>query len=168
MLKKLFVYFAILLGSASFFLIFVLIFLNATEISCSRQSDQTFTCHTQTLLLGKFPIFSRDVTRVVDVDIFDDGCSDGCSYRAEFITQDGGHVAVNEVYTDRNPVSKRVNELKSLMASGEPDFEYKIEPIWWVLYLVGGLFLLEVVILTLTTGIGILRQFLANRDKLPE
>lgn len=166
MLKKLLTYFAILTSSACFFLIFVLIFLNATEISCNRQADRTFTCHTQTLLLGKFPIFGRDVTQIVDVDIFDDGCSDGCAYRPEFLISDGRRVAVNEVYTDYNPVSKRVNDLKSRMNSGESSFEYRIEPPWWVLLLLGGLFLMEVVILTLTMGVRAVRDYMANRDKL--
>ena len=167
MLKRLFLYFALLFGSLLFFLLFVLIFLNSTEIACSRQADASFTCHTQTLVLDRFPMFQREITQIVDVDLFDDGCSDGCSYRAEFITSDGGHVAVNEVYTDYKPVSKRVNDLKSRMSSGEASFEYKIEPLWWVLYLLGGLFLMEVVILTATMGIGAVRDYMANRDKLP-
>jgi hypothetical protein len=104
----------------------------------------------------------------VDVDIFDDGCSDGCSYRAEFITSNGKQIPVNEVYTDYNPVSKRVNDLKSQMNSGESSFEYKIEPLWWLVYLLGGLFLMEVVILTLTIGAGAVREYFANRDKLPQ
>lgn len=168
MWKKLITYFAILASSGCFFLVFVVIFLNATEISCTRQADQTFTCTTQTLLLGKVPTLHREITQVVDVDIFDDGCSDGCSYRAEFITSDGGHVAINEVYTDRNPVSKRVNDLKSRINSGQPSFEYRIEPIWWVLFLLGGLFLMEAAILTGTMGAGAVRDYLANRDRLPQ
>ena len=168
MLKRLFLYFALLAGSLFFFLIFVLIFLNSTEIACSRQADGSFTCHTRTLVLDRFPMFERDITQIVDVDLFDDGCSDGCSYRAEFITADGGHVAVNEVYTDYNPVSKRVNDLKSRMNSGDSSFEYKIEPLWWVLYLLGGLFLMEVVILTATMGAGVVRDYVANRDTLPQ
>jgi hypothetical protein len=164
-MKKLFLYFAILFGSACFFLFFGLLFLNGTEIACTRQADGTFTCHLQTLLLGRFPIFGREVTDIEDVDIFDDGCFEGCSYRAEFITSDGGRVAVNEVYTDHNPVLKRVTDLKSLMQSGQSSFEYVIEPLWWVLFLLGGLFLLEAVILTLTMGAGAVRGYLANRDK---
>lgn|GEM_PF-1576733 len=167
MLKKLFLYFAILIGSLFFFLIFVLVFLNGTEIACNRQADRTFTCHTKTLLLNKYPIFERDVTQIVDVDIFDDGCSDGCSYRAEFITADGGQVPVNEVYTDYNLVSKRVDELKGRLNSGDSSFEYKIEPLWWVLYLLAGLFLMEAVILTLTMGVSAVREYMATRDQLP-
>jgi hypothetical protein len=151
-----------------FFLIFVLVFLNGTEVACRKQADGTFTCNTKTLLLNKFPMFEREIIRVVDVDIFDDGCSDGCAYRAEFITLDGGQVPVHEVYTDHKPVSDRVNELKNLMNSGDSSFEYKIEPLWWVLFLLGGLFLMEAVILTLTMGVGTVREYMANRDKLPD
>src|SRR5215216_343432 len=168
MLKSFFLYFAIMIGSLFFFLIFVLVFLTSTEIACARQADETFTCNTQTLMLGKFPMFEREITQIIDVDIFDDGCSDGCSYRAEFITSDGGQVPVNEVYTNYNPVSHRVNELKRRMNSGESSFEYKIEPLWWVLYLVGGLFLMEAVILTLTMGAGAMREYIAGRDQLPQ
>ena len=166
MWKKLIIFFAILASSACFFLIFVLIFLNSTEIGCNRQADGSFTCTTRTLLLGKFPLFGREITQIVDVDIFDDGCSDGCGYRAEFITSDGRQVPVNEVYTDYNPVSSRVNDLKRRMNSGESSFEYTIEPLWWVLYLLGGLFLMEAIILTLTMGAGAVREYLANRDTL--
>jgi hypothetical protein len=166
MWKKLFIYFAVLASSAFFFLIFVLIFLNSTEIGCNMRADRSFTCTTKTLLFGKFPMFGREIDQIVDVDIFDDGCSDGCGYRAEFITSDGKQVPVNEVYTDYNLVVKRVNDLKSRMNSGESSFEYRIEPLWWVLYLLCGLFLMEAVILTLTMGRGAVREYLANRDRL--
>ena len=115
MLAKLLTYLAILFGSACFFLLFAFIFLNATVIACERQADETFTCNLQTLVLGRFPAFGREVTDIVDVGIFDDGCFEGCSYRAEFITSNGGRVAVTEVYTDHNPVTQRVNDLKSLL-----------------------------------------------------
>jgi hypothetical protein len=166
MWKKLIIYFAILASSACFFLIFVLIFLNSTEIKCSGQADGTFTCNTNTLLFGHYPMFGREINRIVDVDIFDDGCSDGCGYRAEFITSDGKQVPVNDVYTDYNPVARRVDDLKRRMSSEEPSFEYKIEPLWWVPYLAGGLFVMEAIILTLTIGAGAVREYLANRDSL--
>lgn len=67
-LKKLITCLAILGSSVCFFLILALIFLNATQISCTRQRNRTFTCHTQTSLPGQFPLFSRDVTHIVDVD----------------------------------------------------------------------------------------------------
>jgi len=75
-------------------------------------------------------------------------------------------VPVNEVYTDYNPVATRVNDLKRRMNSGESSFEYNIKPLWWVLFLLGGLFLMEAIILTLTVGRSAVREYLANRDTL--
>ena len=166
MLARFLTFLAILFGSACFFLLFALIFLNATVIACTRQADDTYTCNLQTLVLGRFPAFGREVADIVDVDIFDDGCFEGCSYRAEIITSAGGRVAVTEVYTDYNPVQKRVTELKSLLNGGQSSFEYNIEPLWWVAYLLGGLFLIEALVLTVTMGAGALRGYLANRDRL--
>jgi hypothetical protein len=164
MWKKLIIYFATLGSSACFFVIFVLIFMNSTEIGCSKQLNGMFTCTTRTLLFGKLTTSGRETTQIVDVNIFDDGCSDGCSYRAEFITSDERRIPVNEVYTDYNPVAKRVEDLKRQMNSGEASFEYIIEPSWWVLYLLGGLFLMEAVIVTLTIGVGAVREYLMKRD----
>ncbi len=166
MWKKLILYFAILASSVCFFVVFVFIFINSTEIGCSKQLDGTFICTTRTLLLGKFSTSEREINQVMDVNLFDDGCSDGCSYRAEFITSDGSRVPINTVYTDHNPVAKRVDDLKRQMNSGEASFEYKIKPSWWVLYLLAGLFLMEAVILTLSMGSGAVREYLANRDTL--
>lgn len=167
MLKKLFIYFAALAGSVLFFLIFVLVFVNSTEITCVQQPDQTYTCQRQTYLLGEFPTFNKEITHIVDATLVDDGCSDGCSYRTEFITSDGRQVPLNEVYTDRNPVSIQTNDLKSLLHSGQDRFDYEVPPLWWVLYLLIGLFLMDIVILTLTLGLGAVKDYFAQRDQLP-
>lgn len=166
-MKKLLVYFAALAGSGIFMLLFVTIFLNSTDLACALQADQTYSCRIQTLLLGRFPTFHKEVTRVVDIIVVDDGCSDGCAYRAELVTADGGRAALNEVYTDYNPVSLQAMEIGSLLHSGQTSFEYSIEPQWWVGYLLGGLFIMDVFILTFTFGLGAVRDFLANRDQLP-
>ena len=63
MLKKLFIYFAALAGCVLFFLIFVLVFVNSTEITCVQQPDQTYTCQRQTYLLGKFPTFHKRLAK---------------------------------------------------------------------------------------------------------
>lgn len=167
MLKKLFIYFAALAGSVLFFLIFVLVFVNSTEITCVQQPDQTYTCQRQTYLLGEFPTFNKEITHIVDATLVDDGCSDGCSYRTEFITSDGRQVPLNEVYTDRNPVSIQTNDLKSLLHSGQDRFDYEVPPLWWVLYLLIGLFLMDIIILTLTLGLGAVKDYFAQRDQLP-
>jgi hypothetical protein len=166
-MKKLFVYIAALAGSTIFMLLFVVIFVNSTDLACALQADQTYTCRVQTLLLGRFPTFQKEVTRVVDVIIVDDGCSDGCAYRAEFVTSDGGQTALNEVYTDYNPVSRQIVEIKRLLHGRQASFEYSIEPQWWVVYLLGGLFIMDILILTFTFGLGAVREFLAQRDQLP-
>lgn len=167
MLKKLLIYLAALAGSVLFFLLFTLIFMNGIQIRCSRQADQTYDCQHQTLLLGRFPTFSKEIDHVVDVTIVDDGCSDGCSYRTEFVTSDGRQVPLNEVYTDRNPVSIQTNDLKSLLHSGQDNFDYEVPPLWWVLYLLIGLFLMDIIILTLTLGLGAVKDYFAQRDQLP-
>jgi hypothetical protein len=164
--KKLLIYLAAMFGSVVFLLVFVLVFVNSTDIACQRQADQTYTCQRQTLLLGRFPTFKRETTQIVDVDIFDDGCSDGCGYRAEFILSSGDQVAVNEVYTDYSPVSIQTMEMKRLLHSGQSSFEYNIKPAWWVLYLLGGLFVMDILILTLTLGLGALREIFVYRTEL--
>lgn len=165
-MKKLLVYIAALAGSTIFMLLFVVIFVNSTDLACALQADQTYTCRVQTLLLGRFPTFQKEVTRVVDVIIVDDGCSDGCAYRAEFVTSDGGQTALNEVYTDYDPVSRQVMEIKRLLHGRQASFEYSIEPQWWVVYLLGGIFLLDAVVLTLTLGGNALKDYLAHRGEL--
>ena len=167
MLKKLFIYFAALAGSVLFFLIFVLVFVNSTEITCVQQPDQTYTCQRQTYLLVKLPSFHKEIAHIVDATVVDDGCSEGCAYRTEFITSDGSQVALNEVYTDYSPVSIQTNEIKSLLHGGRASFEYNIQPPWWVLFLIVGLFLMDIVILTLTLGLGAVKDYFAQRDQLP-
>lgn len=165
MFKKLLLYLAILSGSVLFFLLFVVVFLNGTDVTCSRQADETYTCGIQTLFLGKFPTFHRDVSQIVGAQTVDDGCSDGCAYRTEFILKNGSSTPLSEVYTDRGPVNEQTSKISNLISSGQPTFEYAKDPPWWVAFLIGGLFLMEFFILTGTMGIGAIKDFFANRDK---
>ena len=79
----------------------------------------------------------------MDITLVDDGCSDGCSYRAEFITSNGKQVPLSEVYTDHNPVSQQVNDIGSQIDQGMEHITYKVNPPWWVLYLILGLTLMS-------------------------
>ena len=167
MLKKLLIYLVALAGSVLFFLLFTLIFMNGIQIHCDRQADQTYDCQHQTLLLGRFPTFSKQIDHVVNVRTASDGCSDGCSYRTEFVTSDGRQVPLNEVYTDRNPVSIQTDALNNLLRSGQDSFDYEVPPLWWVLYLLIGLFLMDIIILTLTLGLGAVKDYFAQRDQIP-
>ena len=168
MLKKLFLYIAIIAGSVLFFSIFVLVFMNGTAVTCTRMENKTYTCYAQTMLLGEFPTFIRHIEQITGVDTFSDGCSDGCSYRTEFILTNGTTVPLTEVYSDEGPVLKQTNELNSLLKSGRSSFEYYREPTWWVAYLLGGLFIMEFFIVTISMGADMIRHALRTRDALPD
>jgi len=126
------------LCSLCFGLLFVGIFVNATELDCSRQADGTYACHKRTLFLGQWQISEREFDGVVDIIVAED-CDEGCSYRAEFVTESGGYVPLNTVYTNRGPVSRQVEEIGSQLDRGARTVTYKVNPPWWVLILVGGL-----------------------------
>lgn len=162
-MNKLLLYFLILSSSLVFFLIFAVVFLNGTAVQCTQQADETYTCSIQTLLLGAIPTFSSEVTRVVDAETFEDGCFEGCAYRTEFILADESTVPLTETYTDQNPVNIQTAELKKLLTSGQASFEYKKEPMWWVAYLIGGLFIMDLLITTFVLGIPALREYEASR-----
>ncbi len=141
MLRKLLIFAAVVAAELCFGLIFVLIFVNSTEIACALERDETYTCRLQTMLLGRVRTFDRLVERVVDVVVEED-CSDGCSYRPEFVTADGRQVPISEVWTDRGPVQRQVAELSQQMQRRANPVLYTAEPPWWVLWLVGGLTLM--------------------------
>lgn len=133
---------AVFFGSLCFGLLFIVIFINATELDCTRQSDNSYACRITKLFFGKYQISQRVVDNITNITMEDDGCSDGCSYRAEFITSDGNQQPLNSVYTDRAPVAQQVNTIKSQMASRSEKIVYRADPPWWVLFLVGGLTLM--------------------------
>ena len=134
---------SIFLGSLCFGLIFILIFINSTELNCLKQSDGSYTCEKQTLFFDRIQISKRNIENIVDITLVDDGCSDGCSYRAEFITSNVKQVPLSEVYTDHNPVSQQVNDIGSQIDKGMEHITYKVNPPWWVLYLILGLTLMS-------------------------
>jgi len=138
MLRKLITFAGVVAAELCFGLIFILIFVNSTEVVCALERDETYTCRIQTLLLGRVRTFDRLVERVVDVVVEED-CSDGCSYRAEFVIADGRQVPVSEVWTDRGPVERQAAELRQQMERRVNPVLYTAEPAWWVLWLVGGL-----------------------------
>src|SRR5689334_16014157 len=92
MLKKFLLWLAMCVGSIGFGLLFVVIFVNSTEVDCRLQSDESYTCQIRTLLLGKVQTLNRRVENVVDIKMVRDSCHDGCSYRAEFVTAEGKQV----------------------------------------------------------------------------
>lgn len=163
-MKKLTLYFGILASSLCFFCVFLLFAVNGTQATCTSQSDGTYTCKVQTLFLNSFPLPGREIDGITGAETESDGCFEGCAYRTEFITEHGS-VPLSETYTDEFVVKPQTTELNTLIQSGQPSFEFKRAPLWWLLYLVGGLGLMEFVILTFTMGIPGLWQYLADRKK---
>jgi hypothetical protein len=142
MLKKFLLWLSTCVISIAFGLLFVVIFVNSTEVNCRLQSDESYTCQIRTLLLGKVQLRDRHVEHVVDIKMERDSCDDGCSYRAEFVTAEGKQVPLSEVYTDQAPVLEQVNTLGSQMNRQEDRIVYKSDPPWWTLILIGGLTLM--------------------------
>ena len=161
-MKKLPLNFGILASRGGIFLVFA---VNGTQATCTKQPDQTYTCKVQALFLNSVPLPGREIEGITGAETASDGCFEGCAYRTEFIT-DRGSVPLAEAYTDEFVVDPQTAELNALIRSGQPSFEFERAPLWWLLYLVGGLGLMEFVLVSLTVGIPGLREYLANRQKL--
>jgi len=125
--------------------IFIVIFINSTDAECDLQPDRNYTCRISKQFFSRYPISERVVEGIRDITIEDDGCSDGCAYRVEFILTNGRQEPFNNVYTDRGPVSRQAEFFSSRINSSEENINYHIDPPWWVLYLVGGLSLLFII-----------------------
>jgi hypothetical protein len=143
MKKNIIPFLAIFLGSICVCLLFTVAFVNAKEVGCDRQSNQTYTCQVRTLFFGRIPtlVFDRRIENVVDITIAETD-SDGVAYRAEFVTSNGKQVPLNDTFTDYSPVSQQVNTIGSQFSRHQDHVSYRVEPTWWVLYLVGGLCLM--------------------------
>ena len=133
-------------GSICFGLLFIVIFVNATQVNCIKQPTGTYTCQLRTLFLGKYPIFNRIVQNVTGINMAENDDEHGVSYRAEFATTDRGSVPLSEVWTDYGPVSQQVTAISSQMDSGADQVQYMANPPWWVLFLIVGLVIMMVLL----------------------
>jgi hypothetical protein len=133
-------------GSICFGLLFIVVFVNATQVNCIKQPAGTYTCQLRTLFLGRFPIFNRIVQNVTGINMAEDDGEHGPSYRAEFATTDGGSVPLDTTWTDYDPVSKQVTAISSQMASDADQVQYTANPPWWVLFLMVGLMIMMVLL----------------------
>jgi hypothetical protein len=132
--------------SLCFGLLFIALFMNARDINCTRQANQTYTCQFKTLFFGRYLIRERRVENITDIVMQRDSCDDGCSYRAEFISSDGKREPLSSIFTDQNTVTQQVNTIGSQMDAGLEQITYRSDPPWWVLYLVGGLTLMAMLL----------------------
>ena|SRR5690349_1909990 len=146
MKNKILPFLGIFFGSLCFGLLFIAIFMNTTDVTCDRQGDQTYTCHFRTLFFDKIPISEREIEGVVDIVKERDSCSDGCGYRAEFVTADGDQEPLSSVWTDEGPVLEQVNSIGSQIDARAQQINYHTDLSWWVLYLVGGLTLMAMLL----------------------
>ncbi|MGA7604528.1 MAG: hypothetical protein WCA79_01275 [Anaerolineales bacterium] len=126
-------------GSICFGLLFIIVFVNATQVNCIRQPAGTYTCQLRTLFLGRFPTLNRVIQNVTGINMAENDDQNGVSYRAEFATTDGGSVPLDSTWTDYDPVSQQVSAIGSQIASGADQVQYTANPPWWVLFLIGGL-----------------------------
>ena len=136
----------IFFGTFCFAMIFVVAFMNSRELDCVRQPDESYTCRVVTKFFDRFQTSDRTFDHVVDIVTMTDDCDEGCSYRAEFVTSDGGYYPLSTVWTDEGVVLKQVNEIKSQISRQSQLIHYKVNPPWWVLYLIGGLSVMSLVI----------------------
>jgi hypothetical protein len=138
------------LGACAFGCLFIFIFVNATEVTCVRQPDASYTCQIRRLLFGQVQVSTNEVAGVVDIVMVSDSCDEGCAYRAEFVTSDGRQSPLSIVYTNSSVVQPQVSGIKTQIASQAATFDYRAEPPVWVLLLIVGLTVLIVGLSSLT------------------
>ncbi|MGA7194132.1 MAG: hypothetical protein WBW94_10910 [Anaerolineales bacterium] len=146
MKNRLLPFLATFFGSICFGLLFIVIFVNATQVNCIKQSTGTYTCQLRTLFLGKYLISQRNIQNVTGINMAENDDENGASYRAEFATSNGGSVPLDSTWTDYDPVAQQVNTISSQISSGTDQILYTANPPWWVLFLIGGLVIMMMVL----------------------
>jgi hypothetical protein len=124
------------------FAVFMFIFANSVQMLCRLEQNQTFTCIIEKRLLSYLPTSRRTVTGVTSAKTVESCDSDGCSYRVELQTANGGSEPFDDVYTDRflvNPLTERINEkiATTIRQGDERTFSENVEMQWWVVILLG-------------------------------
>jgi hypothetical protein len=143
MKNKYIIFSATFFGPILFFLLYLIFFVNTKDVRCDLQADRTYTCDIRNDFLDRYPLnyFTRHIEHVVSITMTET-VDEGVSYRAEFVTSDGKQVPLMETYTDYGPVSKQVDAIGPQLAAHAAHIAYRAEPIWWAMYLVGGLCLM--------------------------
>src|SRR5687768_8585090 len=136
-IKTIFILFLSMLGTVLFFGLFLFIFANSVEMVCERQSNGTLTCSIEKKFLDQVTTSRQTIDGVTGAFVAESCDSDGCSYRTELSTSNGGSVPFNDVYTDYD--DEKANQINAFIKSSDSSFSLK-EPVQlWVVLLIGGL-----------------------------
>ena len=157
MFQKILIYLAMMLGVLAFSGLFIVLFGNSHEVYCVRPTGQNPVCRISTALLGRIPMSTRAIADVVDVQQ-EKSCDSDCAYRAVLVTASGQRVPVNEVYTDRGPVSDQMTEIRAFLDGAAPTYVNEEDVPWWVVALSGGLGLIGAAVLAFNFFAGLSKR----------
>ena len=143
MIKKIFFHLVGLFGTFVFALIFIVIFANSVQMVCQRQPETGYHCMIEKKLLGRVSISQRTLNGVTGARTVQSCDSDGCAYRTELTTTNGGSEPFDDVYTDHDPVAQITNQINASIQQDDGKSFNIVEPMQlWVLLLIGGLALM--------------------------
>ena len=137
MIKSVFFLFLSMLGTVLFFAFFLFIFANSVKMVCAQQPDNTFTCIIEKKFMEQWVTSRRTVTGVISAQTVQDCDSDGCSYRSELQTVNGGSEPFDEVYTDRGPVNELTEKINKSIRQNDGPFTIEAGLQWWVVIMLG-------------------------------
>jgi hypothetical protein len=147
----------ILLGILAFCGLFIILLDNSLDVYCIHPADQNAACKISKAFMGRYPVSTRALVDVVDVQK-DRSCDDDCSYRALLVTSSGQKVPVNNVFTDEGPVLEQMASIRAFLDGAEQSFEYKTEAPGWVLTVFGGLGLVGALSVVISFAAGLKKR----------
>lgn len=140
MIRRIFFLFLSMLGTVVFAAFFLFIFANTVQMICQDQGDKIYNCIIEKRLVGYLPTSRRNVSGVTSARTVESCDSDGCSYRVELQTANGGSEPFDDVYTDHNlvnPLTEQIN--KSIRQGDGPTFRVEAGMQWWVVIMLGAM-----------------------------
>lgn len=140
MIRRIFILFISMLITVLMLGFFTFIFANTVQMLCQYQPDETFNCIIEKRLLGYLPTSRRTVVGVTSARTVESCDSDGCSYRVELQTANGGSEPFDDVYTEHNLVNPLTDQInKSIRQHDGPSFRVDVGLQWWVVIMLGAM-----------------------------
>jgi hypothetical protein len=137
MIKRIFILFLSMLGTVLFFGLFMFIFANSVQMRCQDEPGKNFTCTIEKKLMNQLVTSRRVVTGVTSARTVQDCDSDGCSYRSELQTANGGSEPFDDVYTDHDPVAKITDQINAGIRRNDGGFSVNADLQWWLVIMLG-------------------------------